>query len=72
MGKDRKIEDAVEGNLTVRRFISELTPEQFDVLYGLVDGKTIKEIAALNDITPNEVKKHRLGLEAKALQFLKG
>lgn len=67
MANERRVEDAGIGRTEVSRFVSELEPKQFEVMYGLTGGLTAKEIAERNDMTLNEVKRIHDELRRKSI-----
>ncbi len=52
-------------DLKIRRLIEQLSAREQDVLRGLLDGRTSKEIAAALDISPKTVDVHRANVMKK-------
>lgn len=52
-------------DLKIRRLIEQLSPREQEVLHGLLDGRTSKEIAGTLDISPKTVDVHRANVMKK-------
>lgn len=52
-------------DLRIRRLIEQLSAREQDVLHGLLDGRTSKEIAVALDISPKTVDVHRANVMKK-------
>lgn len=72
MSFQRKLEDSIISRSSVSELLSNLSPEEFEVLWGLTDPEaSLEKIAANNSLTISQVNTIRLSVLRKADSFLK-